>query len=180
MSVKVSDVKPTTRQPTHKGWDLGGLAIAFFGLLIGFVLWLFSARYTVDGVLDFVNAMLGFLHIPWRFIIPPTFPIYLILTPIPTLMTYAEWQKQPFARTKGEWRFGPAQHWLVWTIVMGLDAITTFRGIGVDPGPGSLTIMRELADSSFQRGLVAAILTYGPEWIWRWCRRQFRDALGLT
>lgn len=178
MSVKVTDIRPTARQSGPKGLDLGGFAIAFFGLLIGFILWVVSARYTIDGVLDLINALLGFLHVPWRFIIPPTFPIYMILVPIPALITYAEWQKQPFARVRGEWHFAPAQHWLVWIIVMGLDAITTFRGLGVDPGPDSLTILRELAASTLQRGLVAALLTYGPEWIWRWCRRQFREALG--
>jgi hypothetical protein len=113
-------------------------------------------------------------------VIPPTFPIYLILTPIPTLMTYAEWQRQPFGRVRGEWRFEAPQHWLVWSLVMSLDAITTFRGLGVDPGPESVTILRDLAASTVQRTIVAAILTYGPEWIWRWCRLQFREALGRS
>lgn len=174
MSVQSRDI-PAPR----RSFDIGGIAIAFLGVLIGFVLWLLSARYTVDGVLVLVNALLSFLNVPHQIVVPPAFPIYLILSPVPTLMTYAEWQKQPFYKDKkGEWVFEEPQHWVIWAVVLGADGWTNFTGLGVDPGEGSMTIQRELSQNPLWRGIVAGAFTAGPEWIWRWCRQQFRKSIG--
>lgn len=176
MSVQSRDI-PASRQ--RRNIDFAGISLAFLGVVFGFVLWLLSARYTVDGVLVLTNVLLSFLNVPYRIVVPPAFPIYLILSPVPTLMTYAEWQKQPFYRNKqGDWVFEDAQHWVVWAVVLGLDGWTNFTGLGVDPGPSGLTIQREVAENPLWRGIIAGAFTGGPEWIWRWCRRQFRKSVG--
>jgi len=143
-----------------------GFSIGAFGLVVSAIFWVIGARWTVDGLVVIFNAILHFLTIPYQAPVPTNYIIYACLCPVPIILSAVEW-KFPFSRVDGEWYFAKSGTWLVWIVAFALDLYTTYLGLGVDPGPESVTFMRELATSGTQRILMASALTVGPEWLGR-------------
>ncbi|NNJ10602.1 hypothetical protein EKD04_009700 [Chloroflexales bacterium ZM16-3] len=167
MAVTSKDIGPTTRRnaPLEPG-GIGGFSIGFVGMLMSAVIWVLGARWTVDGLIVMFNAILRFLNMSYQAPIPPAFLVYAFLCPLPIIFSVVEW-RVPFKRTDGEWYFANPGAWVVWMGVGLFDWYTTYLGLGVNPGPGSPTIMSQVAASSVLRGLVSAVLTAGPEWLAR-------------
>jgi hypothetical protein len=175
----VTSHEPAQSRQTRggRGPDWGGIALGAMGSLISALTWIIGARYTVDGVLAIGNALLRFLTVPYQIPIPPFWVLYLLLSPLPLCFSLVEWREIPFWRDEHDaWQFAPFAQWVVWMVVFAIDGVTTFAGLGVDPGPEALAIMHQVAGSIPARVVVAAILTPGPEWLLRGMLAVFRRA----
>jgi hypothetical protein len=157
--------------------DPPGLALSGVGTLLSLVLWVIGARYTVDGVLAMINALLDFLTIPAQIPIPPGWVLYLMLAPIPLAYSLIEWQKVPLTVHDEGWRAAPLGQWVVWLIVYAMDAITTWNGLGVVDRSAPL-IVQQLSAALAGRVVMTAVLTIGPEALLRSMASIFRRALG--
>lgn len=157
--------------------DPPGLVLSGVGTLLSLALWVIGARYTVDGVLAMLNALLAFLTIPARISIPPGWVLYLVLAPIPLAYSLIEWQKVPLNLRGGRWYVAPLGQWVVWLVVYAMDAITTWNGLGVVDERAPL-IVQQLAAALPGRVVLTAVLTIGPEALLRSMAAIFRRALG--
>ncbi|MEI6775828.1 MAG: hypothetical protein WCK70_02910 [Chloroflexales bacterium] len=158
---------PTTRKnaPLEPG-GFSGFSVGTFGLVVSLIFWIIGARWTIDGLIVIFNTILNFLTIPYQAHVPTNYIIYGLLCPVPIILSAVEW-RFPFERVGGEWYFAKLGAWVVWAIAGGFDLYTTYLGLGVDPGPESVTFMRELSASGFPRIIAASALTVGPEWLGR-------------
>ena len=168
---KETSSPPSTGRTTRKNAPLepggfSGFSIGAFGLVVSAIFWIIGARWTIDGLIVMFNGILQFLNVTYVAPIPPPFLIYAILSPVPVIFSAVEWQT-PWEGRDGEVYFAKPGAWLVWFIAGGFDAYTTYLGLGVDPGPEAVTIMRQIALSGLPRITVAIILTMGPEWLGR-------------
>lgn len=144
MAVTSRELKPDEAGNRVGRLDPPGLALSGVGTLLSLALWVVGARYTVDGVLALVNALLAFLTIPARIPIPPGWVLYLVLAPIPLAYSLIEWQQVPLTQRNGRWQAAPLGQWVVWLVVYAMDAITTWNGLGVVDTSTPL-IIRQLA-----------------------------------
>lgn len=131
-------------------------------VLIGLVLWPLGARFTIDGVLWIGNWILTFLRMPIR-IPAPTYVAYLALAPVPLVASFVEWRP---LRWRWEDEIRNPYGMTVWIIIVILDAGSTFIGIQ-NPDPGASRLFIELSQSLALSGILAAVLTFGPEWLLR-------------
>jgi hypothetical protein len=142
--------------------DLAGVMLGLVGCAIAAMLWLVDARYTIDGALVLLNGLLGFLRIPVRFNLPPIWALYCALALIPAACSLIEWHKVPICFTQTSWRLATLGEALVWLLVFGFDALTTWMGLGVID-PESPRIVQEVAVTAWVKALLTAILAIGPE-----------------
>ncbi|MBX0328253.1 hypothetical protein K2Z83_11250 [Oscillochloris sp. ZM17-4] len=172
MSVKSRDPNAPTPLRYEPG-GITGFAIGLVGMLMSTIVWVLGARWTVDGLIVMFNAVLRFLNASYQAPIPPHVLVYVILSPMPLIFSVVEW-RLPFRRISDEWQFAKPGAWLVWGGVFAFDWYTTYLGLGVDPGEGSVRFMRQIAASTVVRTLVALVLTAGPEWLAREMWAQLR------
>lgn len=141
--------------------------IALGALLIGAALWPIGARYSVDGLLWIINQLLTFLRIPNQIDTPPVWQLYAVLAPISILCSRVEWSLSIK-------RLPSALAAVVWLFVAGYDFVTTLFGVRY-PEPGAWAITITVAQSLALSGILAVVLTFGPEWLmregWRSLRR---------
>jgi hypothetical protein len=159
--------KPISSAPARSA---SSAALALAGLLIGSVLWIVGARYTIDGVFTLANMLLSFVRVPLALAVPPAWPFYLVFLWLPFLASRVEWTP-PLARVQGRWVIAPAHALLVWAVIATLDALTTYAGLR-SPSSGASALAIEIAKSTLVSGILSAILTFVPEWLVRVCRRQ--------
>ncbi len=142
--------------------NVSGLMLGMVGFLFGILLWIFGARYTIDGALSIVNWNLGHLGVPMLLMVPPTWPMYLILAWIPFAFSYVEWKRAPWQPDRDMTLGTFLSQGIVWFAVFALDAGTTYGGLGITQDTTPL-IMREIAASAWTRGSLAALVTILPE-----------------
>lgn len=177
MAVTSKDIGPTTRRNAPLEPDgFSGFSVGLTGMAISALVWIFGARWTVDGLVVMFNAILHFLTVPYQAPVPTNYMVYGLLCPVPIIFSAVEW-RTPFKRVDGEWYFAKPGAWLVWGAILGFDFYTTYLGLGVDPGPEAVTFMRQLAASGLPRAAVSFALTSGPEWLgkgmWKLLRSVF-------
>lgn len=176
MTVTSKDVSPTTRKnaPLEPG-GFTGLSVGIMGMLISATIWTIGAKWTLDGLLVLFNGILRFLNSSYQVPVPPVFQVYVSLALLPVIFSAVEW-RVPFKQVGDEWYFSKPGAWVVWSIVSLFDAYTTYLGLGVDPGPEGMTVLRQLAVSVVPRAMLALVLTAGPEWLAREMVTQIRAA----
>jgi hypothetical protein len=181
MPVVSREVKPegagARSQARRQAVDLSGLALGSVGTCFSLGLWIVGARYTVDGVLVIINRLLTFLTIPVQIPIPPGWLLYVLLVPIPLMFSLIEWRKVPLELTDEGWRFAAGGQWVVWLLVYGMDAVTTWNGLGVID-PNSPVIIQQIATTPWAQSIVTAVLTIGPEALLWSMVGVFRGAIG--
>lgn len=148
----------------------GEIAVAIAGLMIGALLWIIGARFTIDGLFWVGNVILGFVRAPIRIPTPPIWIVYIALLPVPLLCSRVEWTV-PFTRANGKWRITGAKDLLVWVVIAIIDSATTYAGV-VQPPSDAWQMLRELASSVILSIAVSIVLTFLPEWLIRVCWRQ--------
>lgn len=136
-------------------------------LIIGLILWPIGARFTIDGVIWIGNWILAFLRMPGR-LPDPTWATYIVLAPLPFIASFVEWRPM-----RWNWSQEVRNPYgiVVWAVIVGLDAISTYIGIRT-PDTNSAALMREVGASLAFSGILATVLTFGPEWLIREGWRQ--------
>lgn len=161
MAVTSTPTAAPERQVIRRtGYEPGALAGAFVGILIGMVVWLFGAKYTVDGLVLGCNMILGFFGVAYR--VPMMPELYLWLAVFPLFFSLVEWTCSPMGRSGA--RHGGLI--LTWAVVVALDIITTV--IGLRAG-GGIPLVVWLASFLPGLALLTGILTFGPEWLIKSC-----------
>lgn len=162
---------PVRSAPPKK--DVGGRAMmGVVGILIGVVLWLIGARYTIDGAIWIINAILAWFHIANR-IMPVDGIGYVPALLVPIAVSMAEWHA-PIKLETGRWSMRPLNVWVVWFVVVALDVLSTFFGLRT-PDPHAWPIMQEVARSLTVSGILAVVLTFAGEWL---IRKGLQDIWG--
>src|SRR5690349_3820273 len=91
------------------------LLAASLGIVFGVVTWIIGARYTIDGIITLINALLSFLTIPIR--VASHWRLYLYLACIPIIYSLVEWFLPPAQRINTKFHFQPPPLLIVWFIV---------------------------------------------------------------
>lgn len=155
------------------------LAPAIAGMAIGGVLWILGAQFTLDGMIIAVNWLLARLNVPYAIGVLPWW-LYLgsmlglgylfsrvEVAHIPVHIpwrTFSDWHR---------WRFAPWQQCFTWIIIAGIDLITTYVGVA-NPPKGSWAIFHEIGATISLSAGVSFALTFVPEHVFLWGRRNFR------
>lgn len=127
-------------------------------LIIGGLLWLAGAKYTLMGWVAGLNWFLGWLALPARIPVPVGWWV-LLLVPVGLLYSVIE--------VKRPWRHGrtrSALYYVIWTFLVFSDVITTFLGV-VNPTVGAWELSRQVAVLWPLAFVWAVTLTFLPEWM---------------
>jgi hypothetical protein len=159
--------KPLDPQPrrqsvvsTHSRYEPGLIIGALVGLGIGAVVWLFGAKYTIDGLVLITNRILAFFTVPYQVDMTPS--LYLWLACFPLAFSAVEWTCSPIGRNGAR----HAGIILTWIVVIVIDLITTV--IGLRAG-GGIEVVVWIVSSSVGLASLAGVLTFGPEWLMKSC-----------
>lgn len=136
-------------------WPAGLLMLAF-----GAPLWLWGAKYSLDGWIIGLNMLLeNILHVAAR-IPQPSGWWMLIIIPLGILYSFVEVKVRP--------RWGASWQVLIAMIVLfllahGTDLGSTFAGVTAAPAPNAWPLTRWVATNFYAASVWAVILTYLPE-----------------
>lgn len=161
--MSVTSTPITSQEPkvtrTYR-YDAGSIIGALVGLAIGAVVWIFGARYTVDGLVLGSNIVLEFLTIPAR--IAPRWELYLWLLVIPLAFSAVEWTCSPIGRS----RIKHPGLIMAWIVVITLDIGSTVLGLAAAKSPAALVT---IVSTVYGIGLLSVLLTFGPEAMMKSC-----------
>ncbi len=130
-------------------------------VIVGSLLWLAGAKYTLLGWVTGLNWFLGWLDLPAR--IPAPVGYYmLIMIPVGLLYSLVEVKRPWKHRSKNSER--TALYWVVWALLVVSDIGTTFMGVS-NPPSNAWAISHQLAEIWLLAGAWAAVLTFVPEWM---------------
>ncbi len=136
-------------------------------VIVGLFLWPVGARFSIDGLLWLVNALIASFHAPFVIPIPPAWTVYLFLAPLPLICSRVEWSLS-FRKQLD------AHVYVVWILIAGYDAVTTYFGVRY-PAADAWAVTKQVGTSIALSGILTAALTFGPEWLiregWRALRR---------
>jgi hypothetical protein len=155
--------KPLGQEPiriTRARYELNAIVGALIGLLIGAVVWIFGARYTVDGLILGSNTILSFLTIPLH--IAPRWEYYLYLAPLPILFSAVEWTCSPFGRN----RVTHGGLIMAWVVVVAIDTASTLIGLASATTPAFIVW---IVSSITGIVILSIVLTFGPELMMKSC-----------
>jgi hypothetical protein len=138
--------------------------------IIGGLLWLAGAKYTLLGWIAGLNWFLGWLELPAR-VPPPTGWYMLLMIPLGLLYSLVEIKRPWNYRNKQPEKV--ALYWLIWSALVASDIGSTFAGVR-DPGPSAWPITLQVASSIPIAGAWSAILTFVPEWMVGGARKLLR------
>ncbi len=170
MSVRTEELKDsapasqTASRPTEKPQEQASprswpAAIAL--AIVGGLLWLAGAKYTLLGWVTGLNWFLGWLGLPARVPAPAGYYM-LIMIPAGLLYSLVEVKRPWKQRNKSGER--AALYWAIWMLLVASDIGTTFAGV-TTPEPNAWAISRQLAAIWPLAGAWAAVLTFVPEWL---------------
>lgn len=145
---------------TKAHYEPGTIIGAIVGLIISGVVWIFGAKYTIDGLILIANAVLEFLMFSYR--VKPYAELYLWLALFPLMFSAVEWTCSPIGK-KGTRHAGLI---LTWSVIIVIDLVSTIMGLRAGGGVAFVIWL-----VSFQAGLavLAFVLTFGPEWLMKSC-----------
>lgn len=127
-------------------------------VLLGALLWLAGARYTLAGWHVGINWFLAWLGLPVR--LPPIVGYGVLLAaPIGVIYSLIE-LRRPWHVRAPDWQ-ALTLYAIIWLIVVISDGGSTF--LGVKQG-GAWTVAKQVAASDFISAIWALILTFVPEW----------------
>ena len=155
------------------------LSMACGGLIIGGLLWLIGARYTIDGVPVLLNSFLAFFRIPMQFATPVVWPVYLAMAWLPVLISRIEWAEFPVRRVGTRWVFARSEVATIWLVTAGADMFTTLQGVSVDVS-SPVAVLRFIAANIVVALAWSGFLTFVPEWLMRLCWPTVRRRLSFT
>lgn len=159
----MSNLRSTSLKSPHRA-NLSKVGAASVGLVIGTVVWVIGARFTIDGVIWVANWLLGFVRAPTRIPLPLAWQVYLALAPVPLLFSVVEWRNSPRQRRGDRVVWLPVSLIWVWIIVSAMDLTTTFLGLGTNQQPAS-DLARWFVTTTWAKGIATAFLTFWPEWL---------------
>jgi hypothetical protein len=173
-----SNMKVTATVATNPSTPWMDIPIDMVGMLIGIVIWIIGAKYTVDGIVVVTNLLLAFLTIPYQILLPLPWVMYIPLGTIPLIFSCVEWTRPPRqrsvvgTRTITVWQ--PFDMICIWLIIVSLDLLTTFYGVA-NPSKDAWTITQFIASYSVLTGSITAILTFWPEYVIKSRFRKIKD-----
>lgn len=142
------------------------LGIRFLGVVcvvLGIALWLPGARFTIDGLFNWLNGLVGWFRVP---------PIVTLLTGWSLIIGAAiagiffssvEIGAPPVAMIGGKLRIhrNPSA-WIGWLVLVAIDVGTTFSGLRT-PNTGMPTWVRQISASDGWSAVCSLALTFAPE-----------------
>lgn len=152
------------RKPAEKPVERvsGGLWPAAIALaIVGALLWLAGARYTLLGWVSGLNWFLAWLGLPARVPTPAGWYI-LLLIPLGLLYSAVEVRRPWKRKSKNEEK--TVLYWAIWIALVATDIGTTFFGVLVSVTASSWPIVREIAALWPVAFVWALVLTFVPEW----------------
>lgn len=174
MSVRteeLKDSKPAEREETQRvalrpepvsaPLDASQVAGAVGLVIVGGLLWLAGAKYTLIGWVAGLNWFLGWLEIPARVPSPAGWWM-LLMVPLGLLYSLVE-VKRPWKR-KSKRTEKIILYWLIWAALVASDVGSTFAGVR-NPGPGAWPVTLQVAASIPAALAWAIVLTFIPEWM---------------
>ncbi|HEU5013934.1 MAG TPA: hypothetical protein VFT66_15545 [Roseiflexaceae bacterium] len=136
-------------------WPAGLLMLGF-----GAPLWVWGAKYSMDGWIIGLNMLLeNILHVAVRIPQPGGWWM-LIIVPLGILYSFVEVKVRP--RWGAPWRVLIAMT-VLFLLAHGSDLGTTFAGVTAAPGAGAWPLTTWVATHFYVAALWAIILTYLPE-----------------
>lgn len=146
--------RPLRRRLLGELWPAGLLAWAF-----GFPMWVAGARFTMDGWVVALNAVMAWLTLP---LVIPHPSGYWVLLCIPLGIGYSLVEFRPPGRPRGATLGRWLMLALLWLLVMLSDIGSTGLGM-LHPGQDAWPVFIWLAQSLWAAGLSSVLLTFVPE-----------------
>lgn len=137
-------------------------ALGIFAILLAAFFWLSGARFTVEGVVLFLNWLLSSWWMPWTIPSPVGMNLLIFAILVGLLFSIAEIKEFPFRKGRKFNNNRNAQMAVVWLIITIVDGVTTFVGL-TNPPAGAWPIHQWTADTAWFAIIVSSVLTVLPE-----------------
>jgi|SRR5215471_11814782 len=170
-SQEMRDGEPVKKRASVVHWDR--VPVVLLGLFFLGLWWLIGGKYTIDGLPLLLNEILAFLRAPRLFHAVDDWRVYVALCWLPICISIAERRYAPWRRLT----LSTIMLWvlLVWLIVSGLDAVSTWLAI-TNPPPDAYAISRQLAEVRPLALAWTIATTFLPESaiaaLWWWLRKE--------
>lgn len=153
VSEKAEPIAPVTRG------DMWPASLALF--VVGGLMWLAGAKYTLLGWVAGLNWFLSWLELPARIPAPAGYYM-LLLVPIGLLYSLIEKLRPWKYHNKNPEKV--ALYWAIWALLVASDIGSTFAGVST-PGPTAWGITKQIAAMWPIAIAWAVVLTFVPEWL---------------
>lgn len=145
-----------TRAGRASGVRVGGGML----VLMGAMLWLAGARYTLVGWHTGINWFAAWLGLPAQI---PAIVGYWTLLAIPIGLAYSVVElRRPWQARARDWN-ATVLYWTVWLLIVVTDGGSTYLGVR-QPGPSALAAAQQIAAAPALAAVWAMVLTFVPEW----------------
>lgn len=142
------------------------LGIRFLGavcVLLGGALWLPGARFTVDGLFNWLNGLVGWFHVPPIVTLLTGWPLVIGAVIAGVFFSCVEIGAPPVAIVGGHLRMHrDPTAWIGWLVLVTIDVGTTFSGLRT-PNTGMPTWVRQISASDGWSAVCSLALTFAPE-----------------
>jgi hypothetical protein len=151
---------PIPSAPARRRISQGDIASGTALIAFGVLLWLAGAKYTLVGWVYGLNWFLLWMGLPA--LIPAIVGWWMLLA-IPMGLVYSFVElRRPWNYTNNDWA-KVVLVWLIWLIIVGTDAGSTYLGVR-QPPPDAWLVTRQVAASTYLSGGWSTLLTFVPEW----------------
>jgi hypothetical protein len=131
-------------------------------LAIGVPLWIFGAKWTLEGLILGSNLLLSWLTLPAALPMPTGWWVLLAVIP-GALFSIIEVIFRPLARRGDRMQPAPPLFWLIWAVLVVADVGTTY--IGYRGEAHQWAFAAQVAAYPVWSGAWALVLTFAPEWL---------------